>query len=287
VRNHRPAYNRATMTNAAQARQTVILDVLARDGFIEVGTLQQLLQCSEATIRRDLDQLQGAGLLRRTHGGAVSDSSRELPFTMKVGEMAEAKREIGRCAAELVLDGQAVGFTGGTTTQQIARALARRSGVTAVTNAINIAMEMATGDVRVIVVGGELRGKTYELVGPLAEPLLSQIHLDLMFVGVDGFSLKGGLTTHNPAEARINRVLLERAAQVIVVADHTKLGRKTFAQIAPVDCVSVLITDGGASEQKVEEFRAAGVDVILAGGSWGYAAKNELAGQKEWQTSPA
>src|SRR5689334_14896550 len=99
------------MTNAAQARQTVILDVLARDGFIEVGTLQQLLQCSEATIRRDLDQLQAEGLLRRTHGGAVSDNSRELPFTMKVGEMAEAKRQIGLRAAELVLDGQAVGFT--------------------------------------------------------------------------------------------------------------------------------------------------------------------------------
>jgi DeoR family transcriptional regulator, aga operon transcriptional repressor len=275
------------MTNAAQARQTVILDVLGRDGFIDIGTLQQLLQCSEATIRRDLDQLQGAGLLRRTHGGAVSDSSRELPFTMKVGEMAEAKRQIGQRAAELVLNGHAVGFTGGTTTQQIARALARRSGVTAVTNAINIAMEMANGDVRVIVAGGELRGKTYELVGPLAEPLLSQIHLDLMFVGVDGFSLNGGLTTHNPAEARINRVLLERAAQVIVVADHTKLGRKTFAQIAPVDCVSVLITDPGASEQKVEEFRAAGIDVILAGDSLAYAAKNDLAGQKEWQASPA
>jgi DeoR family transcriptional regulator of aga operon len=252
------------MVRAARSRQTAILDLLARDGFVDITGLQRELGCSEATIRRDLEYLQRAGYLRRTHGGAVAESGRELPFSMKLGEMAAAKRQIAARAAELVEGLQAVGFTGGTTTQQVARALSQRSGLTVVTNAINIAMELASSNARVIVIGGELRGQTYELVGPLAEPVLEQIHLDVIFVGVDGLSVEAGLTTHNPTEARTNRVLLSRAARVVVVADHTKLGRKTFARIAPLKAGQVLITDDGASPAVVEQLRAAGMEVILA-----------------------
>lgn len=220
--------------------------------------------CSEATLRRDLEHLKRAGKLRRTRGGAVVNGAGELPFDLKLGEMAEAKKRIARAAAGLVEEGQAIGFTGGTTTLQVARQLARRSGLTVVTNALTIAMELARSAVRTIVTGGELRGRTYELVGPLSEPVASQIHLDLVFVGVDGLSLAGGLTTHNPAEARINRVLVDRAGKVVVVTDHTKLGRKTFAQIAPIDVVDVLITDGEVRGGLVEEFERGGISVITA-----------------------
>lgn len=252
------------MTSAARSRQTVILDLLARDGFVDIARLQRELRCSEATIRRDLERLQRAGYLRRTHGGAVADTARELPFTTKLEEMAAEKRRIAARAVEVVKDLQAVGFTGGTTTWQVARALTARSRVTAVTNAINIAMELASSNIRVVVIGGELRGQTYELVGPLAEPVLEQIHLDVIFVGVDGLSVEGGLTTHNATEARTNRALLSRAAKVVVVADHTKLGRKTFAQIVPLGVGQVLISDDGAPPALVEQFRGAGMEVVLA-----------------------
>lgn len=251
------------MANAARFRQSAILDLLSRDGFVDIAGLQRELGCSEATVRRDLEQMQRAGLLRRTHGGAVAESPHELPFAAKLREMAPAKGQIAARAATLVEDGHAVGFTGGTTTFEVARALISRTGLTAVTNAVNIAMELAASDIRVIVIGGELRGQTYELVGPLAEPLLEQIHLDIAFVGVDGLSVGGGLTTHNPTEARTNRVLLSRAARVVVVTDHTKLGRKTFAQIAPLEGGQVLITDDDAPPALVEEIRAAGMEVIL------------------------
>jgi DeoR family transcriptional regulator, aga operon transcriptional repressor len=257
-------YTALIMTSATESRRGIIVELLARDGFIEVAELQRHLHCSEATIRRDLEELQRTGHLRRTHGGAVAENPRELPFTMKIGERAEEKFRIGRASAALVLEGAAVGFTGGTTTQQIARALTGRSGITAVTNAINIAMELASEDIRVIVIGGELRGQTYELVGPLAEPVLGQLHLDIMFVGVDGFSINGGLTTHNPSEARINWELLSRANRVVVVTDHTKLTRSTFARIAPFDAASTLITDVGASPQVLEEMRATGLEIIVA-----------------------
>lgn len=252
------------MSSAAPQRQAAILELLTRRGFVSVSQLRQELGFSVATLRRDLDRLQHAGQLRRTHGGAVLDGSREVPFALKVGTMVEAKERIAEVAAGMVQDGEAIGFTGGTTTQQVARSLAQRHRLTVVTNALTVAMELARSDVRIIVTGGELRGQTFELVGPLAEPVLAQIHLDLVFVGVDGLSVTGGLTTPNPTEARINRVLIERATRVVVVTDHTKLGRNTFSQIAPIDIVDVLITDVGADPLQIETLKQNGVHVITA-----------------------
>ena len=257
-------YDLPHMSNVASARHAGILEVLGRDGFVAVGNLKRQLGCSEATIRRDLTHLQRAGYLRRTHGGAISNNVRELPFRAKLGTMAEAKQRIARKAAERVREGQAIGFTGGTTTQQVAKKLASRTDLTVVTNALTVAMELADTGTRIIVTGGELRGRTYELVGPLAEPVMSQVHLDLTFVGVDGLSLNGGLTTHNAIEARINRVLIGCSSEVIVVTDHTKLGRDAFAQIAPISAVGALITDVDAAEEQTAGFEKAGMRVIKA-----------------------
>jgi DeoR family transcriptional regulator of aga operon len=252
------------MSAPPAARRAAILDVLTKNGFVAVSSLQERLRCSEATVRRDLHQLERDGYLRRTHGGAILDGYRERPLTTKMGEMAEAKQAIAQIAVSLIGEGQAIGFTGGTTTQHVARVLVSRPGLTVVTNAVNVAMELASRDMRVIITGGELRSETYELVGPLAEPVASQIHLDLIVVGVDGLSPEGGLTTHNPIEARIDRVLIDRASRVVVVADHTKLGRNTFAQIAPLDAAHTLITDAGANPEMVQEIERAGVAVIIA-----------------------
>lgn len=250
------------MAASSIARRSAILDLLNQDGFVDVVHLHEQLGCSEATVRRDLEQLHRDGQLIRVHGGAFLDGAREKPFTLKVGENAEQKRAIGQAAAGLVDDGHAIGLLGGTTTQQVAHALATRQGLTVVTNAINIAMELADTGMRVIVTGGELRGKTYELVGPLAEPAALQLHLDLIFVGVDGLSVEGGLTTHNPIEARVDRFLMGRAAQVAVVADHSKIGKKTFAQIARLEEAHMLITDAGADRAAVRELERAGLHVV-------------------------
>ncbi len=249
----------------ANSRRQSILDLLTRDGFVEVASLQRQLGCSEATIRRDLDQLQREGRLRRTHGGALWEGSRERTLNMRITERVAEKEAIARIAVQMIPQGAAVGIVGGTTTQLVARALGDRPDLTVVTNALNIAMELADKEVRVIVTGGELRGATYELVGPLAEPAASQLHLDLIFVGVDGLSIEGGLTTHNPVEARIDRVLIGQANEVVVVADHTKLGRKTFARIAPLEAAHVLVTDDQADPATVRELERAGVRVVISG----------------------
>ena len=246
------------------SRRGAILDLLTRNGFVDVPGLQRALGCSEATIRRDLDLLQREGRLRRTHGGAVLDGHRERALTIRVAEKVEEKEAIARAAVEMVPDFAAVGIGGGTTTQHVARALAGRPGLTVVTNAINIAAELAGKPIRIIVTGGELRANTYELVGPLAEPTASQLHLDLIFVGVDGLSVEGGLTTHDPVEARVDRVLIDRANEVVVVADHSKLGRKTFACIAPLEVAHTLVTDRQADPEVVRELERAGLRVIVA-----------------------
>jgi DeoR family transcriptional regulator of aga operon len=250
------------MTTAT--RRAAILDRLGRDGFVEVAQLEAQLGCSPATVRRDLDQLERGGFLVRTRGGAISDSSGELPIRSKAASMAVEKQQIAAAAAAMVEDGQAVGLTGGTTTQQVARALSARRGLTVVTNAINVAIELVDADIRTVVVGGELRGRSWELVGPLSEPVASQLHLDVFFAGVDGLSASGGLTTHNPLEARIDRVLIDRAQRIVVVCDHTKLGRATFAQIAPLEIVHEVVTDSGADPAQVRELERAGVRVVVA-----------------------
>jgi DeoR family transcriptional regulator, aga operon transcriptional repressor len=250
----------------ATIRRGTILDLLTRNGFVDLAGLQRQFGCSEATIRRDLDQLQREGRLRRTHGGAVLDGHRERTLMMRVTERVEEKQAIGRSAVQMVPDGAAVGLAGGTTTLQVARCLADRSGLTVVTNAINVAIELASKDVRVIVIGGELRKETYELVGPLGEPAASQLHLDIIFMGVDGLSVEGGLTTHNMVEARVDRMLIDRANEVVVVADHTKLGRKTFAQIAPLEVAHTLVTDASADPELIRQFERVGLRVMVAPG---------------------
>jgi DeoR family transcriptional regulator of aga operon len=252
------------VSNASAERRAGILDLLAANGFVDVADIAQRFGCSHATARRDLGALEAAGYLHRTHGGALANGQRELPVGARLETMAAAKQRIAEAAAALVEDGQAVGLTGGSTTQQIARRLAGRSGLTVVTNAINVVMELAQSDVRLVVTGGEMRPQSMELVGPLAEPTTSQLHLDVTFAGVDGLSVRGGLTTHHPLEAQVNRVLIERSSRSVVVADHTKLGRATFAQIVPLHRATDLITDADAPEAIVEDLRQAGVRVLLA-----------------------
>jgi DeoR family transcriptional regulator of aga operon len=252
------------MANASAERRAGILDLLASSGFVDVADIARRFACSQATARRDLGALEAAGYLHRTHGGALANGQRELPVGARLETMAAAKQRIAEAAAALVQDGQAVGLTGGTTTQQIARRLAGRSGLTVVTNAINVVMELAQTDVRLVVTGGEMRPQSMELVGPLSEPSTSQLHLDITFAGVDGLSVGGGLTTHHPLEAQANRVLIERSSRSVVVADHTKLGRATFAQIVPLQSATDVITDADAPAEIVEELRQAGVRVLLA-----------------------
>jgi DeoR family transcriptional regulator, aga operon transcriptional repressor len=244
----------------------MILERLAQSGSVAVGPLAQDLGVSSATVRRDLELLDLQRLLTRTHGGAVARGLLfELPLRYKAAHHQEEKLRIARAAAEHVPEGGAVGLTGGTTTTEVARAIADRPGLTIVTNALNIASELAVRpNLKLVIPGGVARSESYELVGPLAEASLQTLNLNVVFVGVDGIAVGEGLTTHHDVEANTNRLLIDRAQRVVVVADSSKLGRITFARICGLECVDVLITDDKAPASVLEALEHAGVTTVTA-----------------------
>jgi DeoR family transcriptional regulator of aga operon len=246
-------------------RLAAVLERLSSNGSVGVRELADGLGASPATVRRDLQYLQEQRLLQRSHGGAVAHGTLyELPLRYRGGRAREEKRRIALEAVQRVDDNATVALTGGTTTTEVARALVDRHELVIVTNAINIASELAVRqNLKLIVTGGVARSASYELVGSLAEATLADLHIDVAFVGVDAISGRAGLMTHDEVEAHTNRALIVRSSSVIVVADASKVGRAAFARICDLDDVSELITDAGADEDAVEALRSAGLTVTV------------------------
>ena len=248
-----------------QERTSVILQHLYRNGATSVAELAQMLSCSEATVRRDLQELAGQNRLVRTHGGARV----RVPAPNPLGaSLAAEKSRIGAAAALLVEERDAIGFNGGSTCFHVAaqlRAMRAEWPVTAVTNALNVASELATGTAfKVVMTGGVVSKRSLECGGPLATAFVSDLHLNRVFIGVDGFSLEHGVTTDYEVEGHITKDLISKADQLIVVADHSKLGRVAFVQIVPASAVQVLVTDSGAPAEFVAAAEARGIRVIQA-----------------------
>jgi DeoR family transcriptional regulator of aga operon len=250
-----------------EERLSLILERLSQTGSVGVSGVATELGVSTASVRRDLQLLEEQHLLSRTHGGAVANATvYELPLRYRSGSHKGEKRRIAALAAERVDDTVAtVGMTGGTTTTEVARRLADRLGLTVVTNALNIASDLALHpDIKLIVTGGTARSESYELVGPLAESTLAGLNLDIVVVGVDGISIGGGLTTYHEVEAATNRAMIGRARRVIVVADGSKVGKLALARICDVEAVDELITDASADAAELARLEATGVTVTQA-----------------------
>ncbi len=259
-------------------RWTALLDILGRDSRLDVGDAAAELAVSAATIRRDLDHLAGQQLLTRTRGGAAPASvAYDLPLRYKTGRHTEEKARIGAATAALIRPGSVVAINGGTTTSEVARALvtvpvpqaadsAHDTPVfTVVTNALNIANDLAVRrTIKLVVTGGVARPSSYELIGPLAEPALARLHLDYVVLGVDGFDLTTGATAHHEGEAAVNALMVGQASTVVVVADSSKLGHRSFARICAPSQVNVLVTDTDADQDLVDAFTELGVRVIKA-----------------------
>jgi DeoR family transcriptional regulator of aga operon len=259
---------------APHERWNTLLEILARDGSLQVEAAAQELSVSTATIRRDLDHLAQQQMLTRTRGGARANTvSYDLPLRYKTARHVTEKHRIAKAAAGLIAPGAIVGLNGGTTTTEVARALAIRPdlntlvagdepGLTIVTNALNIANELVVRPhVKIVLTGGVARPQSFELTGPLATKILAELTLDVLFLGVDAVGPDHGAYAHHEGEASINRLMAERARQVIVVADSSKLGAHAFAQICPVPMIHHLITDTAADAEVVKAFETEGVTV--------------------------
>lgn len=253
-------------------RAQLILQQLLRTGKISVASLAKRLKVSPTTIRRDLTELEQRGLLRRSHGGAVPVSPllyepfRHISyFHEQERQRGAEKRRIGLVAAELVNDGDILAIGAGTTATQVARSVCLHKGITVLTNAVNVAMELShRSDLKVFVTGGLLSGDWFALVGPIAIQSANEMFVDKVFIGVDGIHSEHGLTTNYPDQATVHRAMMRQARQRIVVADNRKIGEVGTALIWPADDIDILITDRGASDDDIAPFVAKGIEVRRA-----------------------
>lgn len=256
------------------ARINALLDAVAADGHVDVDGLARRFGVSATTIRRDLNHLHEQQLVTRTRGGAVATTvNYDLPIRYRRASRGSQKERIGQAAAALVGPLDIVGINGGTTTTEVARALAERNvpkehtqgpeQLTIVTNAINIAGELTVRrHVKLVMTGGVSRLQSFELTGPLAYDTLAQIDLDYAVLGVDAFDPGFGAKALDEEEAQINRLMAHQARTVVVVADSTKLTARAFARICPLAAIDYFVTDTDAPADALERIREGGVRVV-------------------------
>jgi len=251
----------------AEQRRRKILELLEHKGQITVGDVVERFSISAVTARGDLDALASSGAAIRSHGGAVRqmEATRDYPLRLKAALHRAEKIRIGRAAADLVQPGEVIILDSGTTTAEIARHLKSKNfqSLTVITNALNIVSELVDAPgISVIGLGGLLRPVSLSFVGPQAEGMLRDLHADRLFLAVDGFDFENGPSTPDILEAQLNTLMMQVSKETNVVADYSKLGRRSVSRIGPIEKVHRLITDTNAPDDFTRELRNRGVEVI-------------------------
>jgi DeoR/GlpR family transcriptional regulator of sugar metabolism len=248
-------------------RQHELIRLLERQGRLSVAEICAAYSVSEATARRDLDALAGQGLLQRVHGGAITvrRADPEMPMLDRRQEQADEKRRIGLAAAQLVQDGETAFLGSGTTVLELARHLRSRRNLTIITNSLPVVNTLAgLPEISVIVVGGMLRDSELSFIGHIAEQALAEVRADKVIIGVRALSLEHGLTNDYLPETLTDRAILAVGREVILVADHTKLGAVAPAVLAPLTSVHTLVTDSQINAEFLGALREHGTRVIVA-----------------------
>jgi DeoR family transcriptional regulator of aga operon len=248
-------------------RRATILKALTEQGSVQVNELVKQLGVSAVTIRSDLSKLESQGLAIRSHGGAMPARTPPTEHTVPQKDAInhDQKERIGALAASMVKPGDNVIIDSGTTTISLARHLRDAQNVTVMTNGLNIAWELADAPgVDLILTGGLLRKQSLSIQGLQAEACLQAYSFDKLFLGVDGFDLQFGVTTHHEAEASLNHKMVERARKIIVLADASKFGCVSLHRIVQLDRVHTVITDAGISREYREGLLNAGIELLIA-----------------------
>jgi len=252
----------------ARQRQELIAHAVEEQGGIRVSELVAELHVSDMTIRRDIETLARKGIVRKVHGGATrADRSADEPtFTVKSEMHPVQKSEIARTTAALISPGSSVAISAGTTAYAVAGELRAIQRLTVVTNSPRVADLLFDPEDRdgLVVLTGGVRTPSDALVGPVANEMLSTVHVDTLILGVHGIDVRAGLTTPNLQEAQTNRALIRSAKRVVVVADHSKWGVIGLSTIATLDKVDTLVTDAELDEHARHEISRQGVNLIVA-----------------------
>jgi DeoR family fructose operon transcriptional repressor len=245
------------MTGGRVERQKALLDHLSETGTGTIDDLCRRFGVSEMTIRRDLSGLEKEGLLIRTHGGAklMETTFFEVSFAAKASQFVAEKKRLAEKAAEMVQDGDRIIIDSGTTTGHFARCLKERR-ITVVTNALNVATDLIDGrHIELHFCGGLLRRGPVAAVGQVAAKFFESIRCDRFFMGVDGIDGSGTLTVPDVEEALVKQGMMHAAREVIVLADHSKLGRNSLGVIGTLRSVTALVTGRDADPSLINAMR--------------------------------
>jgi len=244
-----------------EERRTEIVNIVNDRHGCSVAELAATLDFSEATIRRDLAELEEQGLLERTHGGATPVVDQRKPYEQRMVEQLEQKETIaGRAAKEIHKD-QIVFFDSGSTTLQIAEEISKDHEIVAVTNGVMNAFELARKNVRVHLAGGTFWTETNAVVGPWTQERIQEMNFDLLFLGTEGVDTDG-LTTQNVQQRGVKERMIANSRRVVLVADSSKFGEEHFVRFADPGDIDMLITGGELSEEIYEAYEAAGVELV-------------------------
>ncbi len=257
------------MATISSSRRLQIVELIdrAEDGLATVSDLSRKFRVSEMTIRRDLDWLAERELVMRVHGGAIAFQEHpEKPFGDRLNESNLQKKAIGRAAAYLVEDGDRIILDAGTTTRQVAIALACKKNITVITNNLAAAYELARcANIDTILLGGSLKHQELCTVGPMVVQGLAALSAGKLFLSAAGLALKHGATDPDLREVEVKQAMIAAAERVILAADSSKWGRRELARIATLQQIHCLISDDALPPEAMAVLEAEGVEVITPG----------------------
>ena len=254
----------------AETRRRRLRDLITRQGYATLEELVRVLGVSESTIRRDLESLDLAGSIKRTHGGAVyTGEVRSMPaFDERTGTAAAEKRAIGQAAAALLQDGDTVLLDGGTTTLEVARSLVGRR-IQIVTNSLPIAQLLASSQqTDLILIGGYVYPRTGVALGPLAIATMQSLRVRTAILGAGGI-VPEGIYNSNSLLVETERQMMSCGQEVMIVADQTKFGRLALARLCGLEEIDSVVVDSGLSPEHRGVLEAAGVAIHVAPGEQG------------------
>ncbi|MEJ8475285.1 DeoR/GlpR family DNA-binding transcription regulator [Roseibium algae] len=248
-------------------RRKRILEWLQEEGSARVRELATAFQVSEATIRQDLEKIEGEGLITREHGGAFLNTVPAQVGTMTLhhAENMDLKYRIGAFAANLVSDRETIILDAGTTTTEIATRLVARKNLTVITNALNIAMVLgAVPGFAVHMPGGQFKAPTLSLSGDKSVEYFRNIFAGKLFLATAGVAVDTGLTYPSFADLQLKEAMIKAASHVYLVADSTKINRSSFTRLSSLEVVHSFITDDGISDKDAREFELRGIEILIA-----------------------
>jgi len=244
-------------------RQNRILEILGKDDRTSVNTLAEMLEVSSVTIRQDLNSLEGQGLLRRVHGGAVLKDADDL--SNRLAYNYERKLQIARKLSAYVNEGETILIESGSVNVLLARELLKDKKVTILTTNVYLARQFRKVEqARIIILGGMYQHDSETLVGKITRACIDQLNIHKAFIGIDGYTSEAGFTSRDMLRAEISTYIIAKARDVFIVSDSSKFGRTELTNVCYPGDIQHIATNRDLNPKYLEEFREAGVDLILA-----------------------